>query len=140
MTSAKIGYGAILRYYNGSGYTVVAERVDISGPSFSREAVDATHMDSPNGWMEFIAGLKDGGEISFEGNHLPADASQNASAGVLSLFVSGALTNWQLVFPDAGATTWTFPGIVTGFEPSLPNADKASLSVTLKLSGEPTLV
>lgn len=139
MTDAKIGFGAILRYWNGSGYTAVAERVDISGPSFTRDAVDATHMDSPNGWMEFLAGLKDGGEITLEGNYLPGNASHNASAGVLSLFVSGALTNWQLVFPDAGATTWTLPAIVTGFEPNTPNADKMTFSVTLKLSGEPTL-
>jgi len=47
--------------------------------------------------------------------------------------------NFQLVFPDVGATTWAFAAYVTGFEPSAPVDDLLGASVTLKITGQPTL-
>lgn len=141
-TKARIGMGTLLSYSNGlipEIFTLLAERVTISGPGFSRDSLDATHMDSPNNWREFIAGLKDGGEVTIESNYVPTDATQNANTGALALFNSGATRNWKLVLPVSPIVTWILPAFVTNFEPDIPLDDKMMLSLTLKVAGEPTL-
>jgi predicted secreted protein len=141
-TKAKIGMGTLLSFGNGQTpetFTLLAERVTISGPGFSRDSLDATHMDSPNQWREFISGLKDGGEVTVEANYVPNDASQNATTGALALFNSGLTRNWKLVLPVTPSVTWTLPAFITNFEPDIPLDDKMMLSITLKVAGEPIL-
>lgn len=140
MTDATIAYGTLLQFGNGASpevFTTLAEVVNITGPGMSRELPDATHMQSPGGWREFIGGLKDAGEITIEANHLPNNATQNASQGVLSFFASGATKNWKIVFPVSPAVEWEFASVVSAFEPDFPVDDKMMLSVTLKVSGQP---
>jgi len=53
-------------------------------------ATEVSNMGSPNTYKEFIAGLRDGGEITFEGNYIPKDATQinvraDLDAGTLSV-------------------------------------------------------
>ena len=141
-TKVRIGMGTLLSYSNGllpEVFTLLAERVSIKGPGFSRDSLDATHMDSPNNWREFIAGLKDGGEVTIESNYVPTDATQNATTGALALFNSGVTRNWKLVMPVSPIVTWILPAFLTNFEPDIPLDDKMMLSLTLKVAGEPTL-
>ena len=85
ITGARIGHGTLLGFGDGAStgetFTNVVERTAIAGPSMSRDTPDASNMDTPNGWREFIGGLKDGGEMSLEANWLPQHASQNLAAG-----------------------------------------------------------
>lgn len=116
----------------------VAEVTNIGGPSLSRNAIDATHHKSPNAWAEFIKGIKDAGEVSMDIQYVPTNATHNASAGLLSDFADDTtISVWTLTFPDT--TVWTFPGFLTGFEPGAPIDDKLTASVTIKVSGAPTL-
>jgi predicted secreted protein len=142
-TQAAIGYGTLLQYSNGASppqWTTLAEVTNITGPGMSRELPDATHMESPGGWREFLGGLKDAGEITVECNHLPHHASQDASTGVLALFASGARTAWRIVFPVSPEVIWEMDAVVSAFEPSFPVEDKMGLSVTLKVSGQPSFL
>ncbi len=143
VTSAEFAQGTLLKGGDGAEtevFTTIAEVLDISGPGLSMEPVDATSHDS-DGWKEFIAGLKDGGDVSFDIQYIPSNAThKNASGGVLYDFDQRTLRNFQLVFPDSGSTTWTFAAFVTGFEPQAPVEDKLTASLTLKISGAPTLV
>lgn len=145
-SNAQIGYGTLLeRRTSAAGaspevWQLIAERTNISGPGFSRDAPDVTHMDSPGGWREFTPGLKDAGEFSVEGNFVPSDASQNSETGLLSEFSSDVKARWRLTFPDGSpATVWEFDGILTGFEPSMPVDDKMGFSATMKVTGQPDL-
>lgn len=144
-SNARIGYGTLLeRRTSAAGaspevWQLIAERVTIGGPTMSRDAPDVTHMDSPNGWREFVPGLKDGGEVSLEGNFVPTDATQNAQTGLLSEFSNDVRGHWRMTFPTSPEVVWEFDAIMTGFEPSMPVDDKMSFSSTLKVSGEPTL-
>lgn len=143
MTDAKIAYGTFLEYSDGASpptWTSLAEVVNITGPGMSRELPDATHMQSPGGWREFIGGLKDAGEITVECNHLPNNATQDASTGVLSFFASGSTKDWRLRFPVSPEVTWEFEAVVSAFEPEFPIDDKMMLSVTLKVSGQPAFL
>lgn len=121
----------------------IAEVTNIGGPSFSAETIEATHLRSPDYWREYIGSLKDGGDLTFDVNFLVANATHNAATGMLSTFNSaGAATRdtWDIIFPDTASTTWTFGGIITGFELNGIEIDgKLTASLTVKISGKPTL-
>ena len=142
MTDAVIGHGAILKRGDGAGseaFTAIAEVISISGPSFSRDVVDATHMGSTSGWREFIGGLKSAGEVSFEINYNPAVASHDSSGGLIDDIDQTAARNFKLVFPNADTTEWAFSGWMTSFDINIPLEDRMTASCTIALSGVPTL-
>ena len=143
-TAGTSGYGTLLQIGDGAGpevFTTIAEVVTISGPSLTREVIDMTNHGSPNSWREFVAGLLDGGDLTFTINYLPVNAThKKATGGLLQDLVDGTKRNFQLVFTDSGTTTWTIPAIITGFSPNAPIDDKLSADVSLKVAGEPTLV
>ncbi len=141
MTSAKAAYGTLLKIGDGGGpetFTTIAEVTNISGPSLSLAAIEATSMDS-GGWEESIGGVKSGGEVSFDLSYLPTHATHDASTGLIADLKNAVARNFQLVFPDAGGTTWSFTALVTAFEPSAPVDGRLQASVTLKITGQPTL-
>lgn len=142
-SSAVSGFGTLLQIGDGAtpteNFTTIAEVKSISGPSLSADTIDVTNMSSPNGWREFIQGPKDGGEVTFDVNFLPTNATHNAATGLLRDFKNGTRRNFKLVFPNPGNTTWQFAAIVTGFEVSAPVDDVLGASITLKLTGEPVL-
>lgn len=138
-TSAKIGHGAAFELFNNDspGWVTLAEVFNIVPPSLARDAVDASHNQSTQAWRDFIPGLKDGGEVTFELNFIPAG---QANSELLRTFNDDALIQCRIVFPDSPATTWTFSGYVTAYEPDAPTDDRMTASVTIKLSGKPGFV
>lgn len=113
-------------------FTAIANVTSISGPGLSRETIDVTAHDSPDGWMEFLGGLKDAGEVSADINYDPSKHDT-----LVADFDDDEPRNYQLVFPDG--TTWSFAAILTGFEPEAPYDDKLAASLTFKVTGKPTL-
>lgn len=132
-TNGKLGYGATLT----RGGNAIAEIISLSAPSLSADSVDVTTMDSANGYREFIQGMRDAGEISVEGIFYPGDT--NGQMGLISDFNTGLLQTFVLSFPSAMGASWTFTGIVTGFEGDIPMDDKVGFTSTIKISGKPTL-
>ncbi len=135
--------GTLLKQGDGASpevFTTIAQVVSIGGPSLSLDPIDVTNHSSLDGWKEFVGGLLDGGEISLEINYDPVNATHNATAGLIKDMEDRTVRNFQLVFSDTAGTTWTVPALVTGFEPGAPVDGKLSASVTLKVSGKPTLV
>ena len=145
-TGAILGKGIQFQVGAGAGpdvFATVAEVMDISGPGMSRAAIDVTTQDSAGKWREFIKGLKDPGEVTFDIKYVPTAAThKNAAQGLLAELDddSTTLRNFKLIFPDSGSTTWSFSGFVSGFEPSAPVENELTASVTIQLSGAPTLV
>ena len=123
--------------------TEIAEVTNIGGPSFKADSIEATHLRSPGYWREYIGGLKDGGDLTFDINMILANPTHNAATGVLSGFNSnGAMPRdtWDLVFPDAASTVWTFGGSISAYEVADVAIDgKLAASITVKISGKPTL-
>ena len=142
MSDATSGFGALFQIADsgGSVYTTVAEVVTIGGPNLSLDMIEVTHHESSGQYKEFVAGLLDAGEITLGLNHLPANATQsNAADGLVKLLDSRVKRNMKIIFPDSGTTTWTLAGFITALNPSDPVDGKAELSVTVKLTGKPTL-
>ncbi|GFH38917.1 phage tail tube protein [Streptomyces pacificus] len=131
------GFGVQLKRGDGEvseTFTAIADVTNLSGPGLSRETLDVTSHGSPDAYMEFLGGLKDAGEVSADINYQPA-----VHDVLVDDFDDPAPRNYQIVFPDSGATTWTVKAILTGFEPEMPYDDKATASLTFKISGKPTL-
>lgn len=119
-------------------FTKVAEIIDINGPGMSRDAIDVTNQDSTSGWREYIAGMRDGGEVSITANWIPASATQDGTDGILSKFTDDVLHNFQIVTANDGSSGTMdidFAGIVTRFSPSLPLTEQGKLDCTIKISG-----
>lgn len=141
MTNALAGYGVLLKIGDGGGsevFTTIAEVRDIEGPELELEAKEVTSHDSA-GWREYIGTLLSGGEVSFDLNFIPTNATQSYSAGLIRDMVNRTKRNFRIVFPDGGSTTWTFAALVTNFKPSAAVEDELMAEVTLQVSGQPTL-
>jgi predicted secreted protein len=139
MSDAVRAYGTLLQMEIAMVMTTIAELTDISGPTLEADELDVTSHSSVDGYREFIQGLKDAGEVSIEGNFLPANNTHDASTGLLSIYDSGEVTGFQIVFPDTDSTTWEFDAIVTGFEPTAPVEEVLTFTASLKVTGKPTL-
>lgn len=115
-------------------FTAISEINNITGPSMSRETIDVTSLDSTGGYREFIAGFRDAGEIQFSMNF--------SQAGYLLMkddFESDALRDYQIVLPDAGATTFDFSGLVVELPLDIPMDDKITCNISIKISGQVTV-
>jgi len=123
------------------GGTEYAGVTNISGPGLALDTVDVTSHDSTAGWEEVVGTILRSGEISLDLVYDPADATHKyAAGGLLYDLVQRTAIALTLVFSDTAATTWSFNALVTGFEPSMPVDGFLGASVTMKLTGQPTLV
>lgn len=144
MTSAVLAQGTLMKIGDGSSvYTTIAEVKNLSGPQLVVAAVDVTSHDSAAQFREYIAGLRDGGKVTFDVNWIPSGATQGFTTGLLSSGFGSTKANsaqqFQIVFPDSATTTWTFVGIVTKFAPSAGVDKELMASIEIQISGQPTL-
>jgi predicted secreted protein len=147
-TQAAIGHQNLFQIFDTSvspdTWTSVGEVTNITPPSYARDAQDATHTESTEGWREFIPGLKDAGEVSCELNLVPDSTTVDL---VLAQFNSDTLTQARILFADGTQTgpsptcsRFTCSGVITGFPMEAPMDDKMTATLTLKISGKPTFV
>ena len=116
-------------------FTAIANVTNLSGPEIERETYDVTSHDSVDGWREFVGGLKDGGEVSVELNYDPREHDV-----MIADFEDTEPRDYKMVFPaQAGAGSWAFSAILTGFSQEAPVDDKFSAELTFKVSGKPTI-
>ena len=137
-SSATGAFGTLLKQGDGEVsevFTTIAEVTNISGPSLSMDTIEVTNLTSDNASREFIAGLKDGGEVTIDLNFLPAAGTFTA---FLANWTNRTKRNFKIVWSDAAPTTWSFSGYVTNIEPSGSFDDKLTASATIKITGQPT--
>lgn len=132
-TEAMIGYGSEFRLGDGNSpedFEPLAEVFNITPPADSVDILDASHMLSPNRTREFIEGMIDPGECSFELNFIPGNSDDDA---IQAWKVAGGRKNCQIKFPNG--VTWTFAGLLSAYEPAVPFDDKMTATVTIKVTG-----
>jgi hypothetical protein len=136
-TNAEAAFGVVLKKGGaaiGDAYTDFGlELDDVTAPGFTREALDATHHQSPNGWGEII--------LSAIKRQKPFSASFNwvaANTGAIKTAFEGDLAYWKIEFPD-GSSVITKLGI-TDFSPgeSMTPDGKMTGSAEFTPGGEPT--
>lgn len=128
------GRGTELQYNIGSGFTTLAElkKIDFSGSKY--DLADVSNMDGGN-FREWLPTLADSGELSFDGNYVPADQSQK---DLLNSFNNATLVAWQVVLPG-GRGTISFNAYVQELARSIPVDKEASVSGKLKITGKITI-
>ncbi|MYS34933.1 MULTISPECIES: phage tail tube protein [unclassified Streptomyces] len=131
------GFGTILKRGDGETpevFTAIANITGIEDGGRSRNTIDVTAHDSPDQYMEFVGGLIDPGEVTADVNYDPAVHD------VLEADLEDKdPRNYQIVFPDTDATTFSFAAVMTGLSKSAPYDNKLSASLTFKVSGKPTI-
>jgi len=135
-SNAFSGVGTAFNRGDGSSaeaFVAIAEINSIGGPNLSRDVIDVTSLDSTGGYREFIAGFRDGGEVTLNMN-FTLDGYDDLKAD----FDSDDTVNYQIVLADTGATTFDFAALVTALGVSVPMDDKVTCDVTLKISGAVT--
>ena len=141
-TNAVLGQGTLLQRGDGASpenFTTVAEMLSIDGPNLASDPVDVSHQQGVNRYRDFIQGLRQAGEVNFECNYIPSNATQNASTGVIADFQNATTRNWRMRFPVTPAVDYVFSAFVRSISVQAPVDSQLKLNVTLQLSGAPTL-
>jgi predicted secreted protein len=137
MTEAKIGYGSKYAIWDAAAgpaaFVDVAEVINITPGEATADRVDATHMQSPGRRREYISGLIDSGEASFEINWVPGSETDEL---IRALFTSGATVEHRITFP--GNVTLTYDATIIGFSKVIPIDDRMTATITVAVSGEET--
>jgi len=115
------------------GWEDIAEITSLSGPGMSRDTIDVTHFGS-EGWREFIAGLKDGGDVSLSMNF-----TRDTYQIMYDDFNNDDKQIYKVVLPDESSTSLEFEGLVTELPISADVGDKVSSDVSIKVSGKPEM-
>jgi predicted secreted protein len=137
-SQGKIGFGTLLKIGDGASpevFTTIPECFSIAPVGATAPLVDFTHHESPNRTKEWKHGVKDGDEISVQGNYLATNANQQL---VRTAFDDETTDNWQLVLTTAaGATeeTFSFAAIVTHWDVDPQLEDRRVFNFTLKRTG-----
>lgn len=134
MTDARIGYGtkyAIRR--SGGAFASIAEVINVTPGEATADRIDATHMLSPGRRREYISGLIDNGEASFEINWIPGNATDEL---LRDLMATGEVADHQITFPNGISVE--FEAAVTGFSKAIPIDDRMTATITVAVSGEET--
>lgn len=119
------GTGTSIEFSSG----FFAEILDLTPPGPSRESIATSHFGTTEAMSFEPAKLVDWGEMTVEIAFDPETTPPIGSAAEIIV----------ITFPDTGATTWTFSGFMTSFEPSVPMDDQATASCTIKVSGKVTV-
>lgn len=130
-------YGTELYKGTSGAGTAIAQVQSISGPGLSLDTEDVTSHDSTNAWEEVVGTILRSGEITLDVVYDPANATHVA---LWTDMVSRAAATYTLVFSDSATTEWAFSAYVTGFEPGAPHDGALTASVSMKPTGDMTLV
>ncbi len=110
----------------------IANLTSIGEIGVESEEIDATDLDSPNNYKEFIAGSKDAGEVALAGN-IKDEANVEK---MLALAESQSVEEWTVAYPSGAK--WVFKAFVKSFKDGEKTTDGlATFTATLRISGKP---
>jgi hypothetical protein len=131
-TQAVIGWGTQVQYGDGGDPETFANFHEVTTadpPDEQTDEPEATHFESPSRTKEYVQGMIDSGEFTFELNWLPdvyADHQQ-----LVTDKAAGTRRNYRIVLPGSMETITT-PGFVKGLKRSLAPSDVVKMSVTVR--------
>jgi predicted secreted protein len=139
-TKAKLGLGTLLQRGDAGSpevFTTVGEVKNITGPSVSRNMVDATSMDST--YEEAVAGIPSGGTVTLACLLVDQNGQQT---GLQADFDAGTLRNFKIILNNhavlGNRSTRSFAAFVQEIGEEYPFDNVMVRNVTLKISGAVT--
>ena len=131
-----------VRISMGAPLVDIAQVFSMSGPSLSNDPVEVSEHASVKFYREFAVGFRDGGEVTLGLRFDPAEATHSEAAnGLLEVFERDVPSAFEISWPNPpDDSTWTFAGIVTGYEPSADFDAALEAQITIKVTADPTFV
>jgi predicted secreted protein len=130
-----IGHLTLFKKKTGpSAYTTLAEVVEFEPPEMTRDAVEFTHMSSPDRWREYKPGMREAGETTLTYNLIPGEADDDV---VGDSFATDEVEEWRVSYPN-GATL-DIKGFFTSHKHATPMEERMTGAATFKISGKPVL-
>lgn len=110
----------------------IANLTSIGEIGVESEEIDATDLDSPDGYKEFEPGSKDAGEVAIAGNI----KEESNVEKMLALAESQSIEEWTVTYPSGA--TWKFKGFLKSFKDGEKTPDGlATFSGAIRISGKP---
>jgi len=137
MSQAFSGFGTAVQLETSASPFVFNEIAEVQTVDFTGskvDLVDVTNMQSPTAYREYLATLKDAGELQFTANFIPGDSTQ---VSLQVAFDSRAVQHWKVILPSL-LGEFDFNGIVTALDHSLNFDKEAKLTVKVKITGPNT--
>lgn len=136
VTSATTGMKATFSIGDGVNggsvtYSKVGEVTNITAPGITRETQDATHLESPDDFREFIAGLMDTDPATITFNYVAS-----AADALYAAMIAGN-GDFRITYPNG--VKLDFMGIPQSWKPGDPSTQIMTGEFTVKPSGKPTL-
>lgn len=141
MTEARIGWGGKLYLSTNNteaSLTLLSEVRECGFPQDETDELEATHLNSPDRYKEFIQGLIDAGEFTATLNYIPGSATDLL---VTAAKATGTTRKARIVVPDdsgTGTADWnfTFSVFVKKYSPDnmAPN-DIITATATFRVTG-----
>lgn len=137
MTAAVKGVGTLLQVGDGASpevFTTLSEVTSLSGPSIAAEEIEVTNMDSPNGFKEYITGLKDGGTVDFDCNWIKSTSQTQIRDDI----TAGTTRNYKITFQTSPTTVALFTGLPLSMAFSADPNSAVTASLSVRISGDIT--
>jgi len=135
-------FGTLFQVGSGSPevFVSVAEVQKIGEISLESDEIDLTHHESAEAFEEVVMGIIKTGVVPLTFNFIPSNVTHDESgAGLLNLLKTQEQTNFQMVFPDTAATTFSFAGFVKKVSVDAPHDGKIAGTADIKITGPVTL-
>lgn len=116
---------------DGVTYTTIGKISKIQNTGSKADLADITNMDSPTIYREFLPTLADAGEVTFDMNFEPGDASQQVLNTDFQAQTEGY---YKIVLPGALGNA-TFRAFVSSQDFDLPIDKQGTKALKLKVTG-----
>ena len=119
----------------GSGsFSTISQVKSVDFSGFKANTVDVTSANNTDGIARFVATTQDHGECSVAIVYNPADTTHQAFRAASLAQGTAATHNFKLINPT-GFLTYSFQGIITGFDTKISLEKETDLTVKIKISG-----
>lgn len=133
---AMTGYGGAFEVetvLNSNGWTRLGHVKSITRPDEETEQLDATHMESPDGYREFVAGMTDGQTADVTLNYLPGG---DTDAYIRAWRLARERRRTRIIYPNGVADYFRANVQNYGGEVSVDSIMESNL--TMKVAGAVT--
>lgn len=117
---------------------VIGGLKSIGGIEITADTTDVTDLGNEDGYKEFLAGFKDGGEVAVSGYLDSENEGQTEVYDVLNEG-DGDSVPCEIRFPPKIGMSWYFNAVPTKFATSAELEDAITFEAALKVSGKPEL-
>lgn len=118
-------------------YTSLGEVIDIKGPNLEIGDTKMSHLSSPDKFHEYIPAFGEGDAVEITINYEDDEFSTLDALKPLptEVYPDYGRLSWLITLPDGG--TVSFKGFLKGWSPDVPDDDRITVTMRIKVSGKP---